>query len=124
MTKLIPNVRMELDGKKLETVAFRCSYDLREALFAEAKYLGITPSKLAENIVAGFFQLNGKQGLQDLPFFLQGVLRLFQISVDMSADDKTKTPLDRQRVTKHASKVLDDLWSKWHEEHDQQEEIA
>ncbi|MDA2936853.1 hypothetical protein MYX75_01135 [Acidobacteria bacterium AH-259-A15] len=103
-----------LDGKRLETVAFRCTPEVRELLDLEAEYLGITLSKVTEKIVRDFVCREGKSCEQGLHPLESGVTELQRLTIEICVDGVV-SPIERARFTRKATELLHQIWHEVHE---------
>ena len=112
MTNLLPNVRME---RKVDTLSCRCSYQLSEAFESEAESWGVSVSSLIHDILTDYITGKGKQCLSGPHPLERGVRELHHLTIDILLDGEV-SPLERQRWTQKATKLLSDLWNEEHQE--------
>ena len=81
--------------------------------------MGTKPSPLGEDILRRFVNDEGKHGEHGKHPILEGVQDLHHLTVEICVDGVI-SPIERQRFTKRATRLLSDLWNEEHHE----EEVA
>ena len=104
-----PQARLDLNGKKQATVAFRCDPDIKLGIAGEAAFLGVTPSHLMETVLRDFLIRESKPRLLDLHPLEEGTKDLHRLTVEICADGVI-TPIERARWTKKMTELGYGVW--------------